>query len=124
MTQKRLGDDLHIAEVQDEAGRVRQRYARYLAADGRSWVRHGLFRAYSVSGGLISEGTYEHGLENGLWRDYHDNGQVAAQGSYRGGREDGEWCFWRDDGELEQKCVFVNGVEVDSGGSTGGRTEN
>ena len=93
--------DLELAEIPYPSGVVRFRYARYLAADGTHWVRHGLFRAYHEDGSLASEGTYEHGREHGLWRDYHPNGQKAAEGHYSHGEEVGTWSYWSPSGEPE-----------------------
>jgi len=94
--------DLHIAEIPYESGQIRFRYARYLAADGASWIRHGLFTAYHHDGALASEGTYEHGKEHGPWRDFHANGQLAAEGRYEHGVEVGEWTFWNAMGVTEE----------------------
>lgn len=91
--------DLNIAEIPWEDGGIRFRYMRYLSADGKRWIRHGLFRAYHRNGTLASEGNYEHGLEQGLWRDYHENGQLAAEGAYSAGEEVGRWRYWNDRGE-------------------------
>ncbi|XAH21484.1 hypothetical protein AAFF27_15815 [Xylophilus sp. GW821-FHT01B05] len=90
--------DLHIAEIPYPSGAIRFRYSRYLAADGSTWIRHGLFRAYHESGLLASEGNYEHGKEHGAWRDYHPNGQVAAEGAYANGVESGAWQYWSANG--------------------------
>ena len=72
--------ELNIAEIAHENGETKQRYTRYLASDGKRWVRHGLFRAYHPTGELAAEGHYEHGLEQGAWCDYHPNGQKAEIG--------------------------------------------
>jgi len=40
--------DLEIAEIFHESGTIKFRYARYLAADGSRWIRHGRFVAYGV----------------------------------------------------------------------------
>ena len=93
--------DLHIAEISYPSGTVRFRYSRYLAEDGSTWVRHGLFRAHHEDGSLASEGNYEHGLEHGLWRDFHANGQLAAEGSYSNGEQIGAWQYWSADGSDE-----------------------
>ena len=90
--------DLHIAEIPYPSGAIRFRYSRYLAADGSTWIRHGLFRAYHESGLLASEGNYEHGKEHGAWRDYHSNGQVSAEGAYANGVESGAWQYWSANG--------------------------
>ena len=96
-----MNADLNIAEIPYESGEVRFRYARYLAADGTRWIRHGLFRAYHRNGTLASEGNYVDGAEEGLWRDYHENGQLAAEGHYKKGEEVGTWRYWNDKGEPE-----------------------
>jgi len=57
-------EDLNIAEILSESGRVRYRYARYLSADGTEWIRHGRFEAYHVNGTLSSEGTFVDGVAN------------------------------------------------------------
>jgi antitoxin component YwqK of YwqJK toxin-antitoxin module len=98
--------ELHIAEILYRSGELQYRYARYLADDGKRWVRHGLFRAYSESGVLISEGFYNHGAEDGLWRDYHPNGQLATEGHYQNGVEVGEWRFWDADGRPEETVTY------------------
>ncbi|MGT0192277.1 toxin-antitoxin system YwqK family antitoxin [Burkholderia pyrrocinia] len=74
--------ELNIAEVLYPSGALRSRYSRYLAADERRWIRHGLFVEYREDGTLASEGTYEHGVEHGVWKDFHPNGQLAALGDY------------------------------------------
>jgi len=91
-------EDLNIAEILSESGRVRYRYARYLSADGTEWIRHGRFEAYHVNGTLSSEGTFVHGVEQGEWRDYHPNGQLAAQGVYENGEAIGDWQFYDQNG--------------------------
>ena len=90
--------DLNIAEVPHESGELRYRFARNLSQDGSRWVMHGLFQEYHQNGQLISEGMYEHGVEQGLWRDYFPNGQLAAKGMYKDGKEVGEWHYWNEDG--------------------------
>ncbi len=92
--------DLNIAEIPFESGEIQYRYSRYLAEDGKKWVRHGLFVAYYRNGRLASEGNYVDGVEHGLWRDFHENGQLAAQGIYENGKEVGEWHFWNADGTI------------------------
>lgn len=92
-------EDLNIAEILSEDGRVRFRYARYLSEeDGAQWIRHGRFEAYHANGTRSSEGTFVHGVEHGEWRDYHPNGQLAAQGGYEHGEEVGQWLFYDQDG--------------------------
>ena len=93
--------DLQIAEIPYESGAVQFRYARYLAADGSRWIRHGRFVAYYEDGTIKSEGEYAHGQEQGLWRDYHANGKLAAEGNYECGTETGTWHFWSESGEPE-----------------------
>jgi antitoxin component YwqK of YwqJK toxin-antitoxin module len=91
--------ELNIAEIAYENGEIKQRYTRYLASDGKRWVRHGLFRAYHPTGELASEGHYEHGLEQGAWCDYHANGQKAAEGRYdKGSETPGSWRYWNPAG--------------------------
>lgn len=90
--------DLEIAEIFYESGTIKYRYARYLAADGSRWVRHGLFVAYAEDGAVASEGTYEHGVEHGPWKDFHPNGRLAAAGNYDCGTEVGNWTYWDADG--------------------------
>ena len=95
--------DLHIAEIPFPSGVVRYRYARYMSADGKAWIRHGLFRAYHEDGSLASEGNYEHGQEQGVSRDYHPNGQLAAEGAYTNGVESGQRQFWSESGIPEPR---------------------
>jgi antitoxin component YwqK of YwqJK toxin-antitoxin module len=102
---------LHVAEIPYPSGAVRFRYARILSSDGKRWVRHGLFRAYSEDGELISEGSYSNGREEGLWRDFHENGQIAAEGFYVAGKEHGLWRFWSSDGTPERETLYSRGVE-------------
>lgn len=96
-----MNADLNLAEILYDTGEVRYRYSRHLAADGKRWIRHGLFRAYHKNGNLASEGHYQQGTEEGLWRDYHENGRIAAEGYYEGGQEVGAWKHWNDRGEIE-----------------------
>lgn len=91
-------EDLNIAEILSEDGRVRFRYARYLSEDGTRWIRHGRFEAYHVNGAVASEGMFVHGVEQGDWRDYYPNGQLAAQGVYQDGEEIGDWQFFDQNG--------------------------
>ena len=93
--------DLHIAEIPYESGAIRFRYSRYMSADGSTWIRHGLFRAYHEDGSLASEGNYEHGHEHGRWHDYHPNGQLAASGDFAHGAVIGAWQYWLPDGSHE-----------------------
>jgi antitoxin component YwqK of YwqJK toxin-antitoxin module len=93
--------DLNIAEIPYPSGQLKYRYSRYLASDGGSWIRHGLFRAYHENGQLASEGNYVDGLEQGFWRDYHENGQIAAEGEYKDGTEVGTWRYWNGEGAQE-----------------------
>lgn len=90
--------DLSIAEVPYESGELHFRFSRYMSQDGSRWVMHGLFQEYHPNGQIISEGWYEHGLEQGMWRDYFPNGQPAAEGLYENGKEGGEWRYWNRDG--------------------------
>lgn len=90
-----------IAEIFYDSGALRYRYARYLAADGGRWVRHGPFVAYYEDGTIASEGTYEHGVEHGRWKDFHPNGTLAALGNYDRGVEAGEWQYWDANGQCE-----------------------
>jgi antitoxin component YwqK of YwqJK toxin-antitoxin module len=90
--------DLNIAEIQFDSGELHYRYSRYLAEDGKKWIRHGLFTAYHKNGQLASEGHYIHGVEHGVWRDFHENGQRAAEGNYENGKEIGESRYWNIDG--------------------------
>ena len=62
--------DLEIAEIPYENGAIQCRYSRYLSEDGKHWVRHGFFVAYSEEGVVLSEGYYEHGLEQGEGPDF------------------------------------------------------
>jgi len=103
---------LNIAEVPYDTGAVHFRYSRYLAPDGKKWIRHGLFVEYHRDGTVASEGNYEHGLEEGLWRDFHANGKRAAEGSYRAGKQHGEWSYWDEDGEPEGSSSYEDGREV------------
>lgn len=105
-------ETLHIAEVPYESGQLKYVYSRYLADDGRRWIRHGLFRAFHPNGVLKSEGHYEHGAESGSWRDFHENGKLAAEGSYREGKADGLWRFWDEQGREERAVMFQEGAEV------------
>jgi antitoxin component YwqK of YwqJK toxin-antitoxin module len=94
--------DLNIAEITHDSGAVKCRYGRYIADDGKRWIRHGLFRAYHEDGKLASEGHYEHGVEHGWWRDFHENGQLAAEGQYDSGQEmAGTWRYWNSDGVVQ-----------------------
>ncbi|ALM85393.1 toxin-antitoxin system YwqK family antitoxin [Bordetella sp. N] len=93
-----MSNELNIAEIPHENGIVRYRYSRYLSADGKKWIRHGLFRAFHEDGTLASEGTYVDGVEHGLWRDFHANGKPAAEGNYENGQEAAGWKFWNDQG--------------------------
>jgi antitoxin component YwqK of YwqJK toxin-antitoxin module len=90
--------ELNIAEVLYPSGALRYRYSRYLAADGRRWIRHGLFVEYREDGTIASEGTYEHGVEHGVWKDFHPNGQLAALGDYDHGTEAENWTYWNAEG--------------------------
>lgn len=92
---------LNLAEVLDEAGRLKFRYSRYMSSDATKWIRHGLFVAYYPDGCVASEVTYEHGAEHGPCRDLHSNGQIAAEGAYSKGRECGLWKYYAEDGTLE-----------------------
>jgi antitoxin component YwqK of YwqJK toxin-antitoxin module len=85
--------DLELAEIPDEEGRLKFRYARYLAQDGSRWIRHGMFEAYHPNGVLASEGEYRDGREHGRWRDYHADGSLAAEGDYAEGEQVGEWTY-------------------------------
>lgn len=91
---------LHIAEILDEKGNLKCRYARYMDETGTRWIRHGLFISYHPNGRVMSEGIYAHGAEDGFWRDFHATGALAAEGRYSGGREVGKWCFYDEDGIL------------------------
>jgi len=88
-----VSDDLELAEILDAEGRLKFRYARYLAQDGSRWIRHGRFEAYHPNGTLASEGEYRDGREHGRWRDYHADGRLAAEGDYAEGEEVGEWAY-------------------------------
>lgn len=88
---------MNIAEIFYESGKLRYRYARYLASDGARWIRHGPFTAFHENGQLASEGNYVDGLENGVWRDFHEDGRLAAEGHYKLGQEMGEWQYWDAD---------------------------
>lgn len=96
--------ELNIAEIPYEGGGIRYRYSRYLDADGKRWIRHGLFTAYHPNGQLASEGQYIDGVEAGLWRDFHENGQLAAEGEYAHGNEVGVWRYWNEDGTPGQSA--------------------
>ncbi len=102
---------LHISEIPWETGELRYRYSRRLSEDGSRWIRHGLFQAFHVGGGLASEGMYADGREEGVWRDFHENGRLAAEGNYREGLKDGVWRFWTDDGVLECETAYTAGEE-------------
>jgi len=91
--------DLEIAEIYHTNGGIKYRYSRYLAADGSRWIRHGLFVAYGETGTVISEGNYDHGVEDGPWKDYHPNGTIAASGDYEQGNEVGTWMYWNADSQ-------------------------
>ncbi|WP_316154950.1 hypothetical protein [Cupriavidus sp. BIC8F] len=93
--------DLEIAEIRYENGGVKYRYSRYLASDGSRWIRHGPFVAYGEDGTVVSEGTYDHGVEHGSWKDFHPNGRIAASGEYDRGHEVGTWKYWDADGQPE-----------------------
>jgi antitoxin component YwqK of YwqJK toxin-antitoxin module len=101
-----------LAEVRHSDGKVKYRYTRYIAADGKRWIRHGEFRAYYPSGAVASEGNYAHGHEEGAWKDFHENGSVAAQGTYRVGKEHGEWLYYGENGQLEERVEYADGVEL------------
>jgi antitoxin component YwqK of YwqJK toxin-antitoxin module len=90
--------ELEIAEIPYNSGEMHFRYARYMSADGKKWIRHGLFQAYHRNGKLASEGHYLNDLEHGHWKDFHENGQIAAEGDYDHGQEVGVWKFWKLDG--------------------------
>jgi antitoxin component YwqK of YwqJK toxin-antitoxin module len=102
--------ELNIAEVPYESGALHFRYSRILAADGKRWLRHGLFVEYSDNGTILSEGNYHLGKEQGLWRDYYPNGNPAAEGTYEAGLEHGVWRFWDETGNVRQ-TIFVHGEE-------------
>ena len=103
--------DLNLIEVPYASGAIRHRFAVAPNADGTSWVRHGLFVAYSETGVVLSEGSYVHGKEHGLWRDYHPNGQLAAEGQYVHGNEEGLWRFWNEQGAEERPTEYERGQE-------------
>lgn len=94
-------NELHIAEIPYESGRVKFRYARKLSTDGQRWVRHGKFEQYAEDGTLLSEGQYVDGKEEGIWRYYHPDGNLAAEGRYSQGAEVGRWRYWSADGSEE-----------------------
>lgn len=94
--------NLNIAEIPFDTGELHYRYSRYLAADEKKWIRHGLFTAYHKNGQLASEGNYVHGVEHGIWRDFHENGEIAAEGNYENGKEIGEWRYWNIDGAQQK----------------------
>jgi hypothetical protein len=94
----RTPPDLNIAEISYGNGELHFRFARYLSEDGSRWIMHGLFQEYHPNGQLISEGMYEHGVEQGLWKDHFPNGQPAAEGRYDEGQKIGEWRYWNEDG--------------------------
>lgn len=89
--------ELEIAEIFHDSGALRYRYARYLAPEGRRWIRHGLFFAYHENGAIASEATYEHGPR----KDLHLNGQLAALGHYDRGIALEPWQYWDVDGRPE-----------------------
>ena len=91
-----MSDDetLNIAEIPDENGNPKFRYARVLAADGSRWIRQGRFEAYYPDGKLASEGEYRDGKEHGPWKDYHPDGRLAAEGDYESGQKIGEWKYF------------------------------
>lgn len=101
-----------MAEIRHAEGKVKYRYTRCSASDGKRWIRHGEFRAYYPSGALASEGTYTHGHEQGAWKDFHENGSVAAEGNYRDGKEQGEWLYYGENGQLEERVEYADGVEL------------
>jgi antitoxin component YwqK of YwqJK toxin-antitoxin module len=105
-------DVLNIAEIPHQDGSLRFRYSRYLSADGKKWVRHGLFHAFHANGQLASEGEYVDDLENGPWRDYHDNGRPAAEGRFKAGKKEGVWHYWDEEGHPEEDEEYVEGVIV------------
>ena len=91
-----------LVEVPYDTGEIRCRYARVLAPDGTSWIRHGLYREYDRDGQIISEGSYKNGKEDGLWRVWYPNGQLAAEGHYENGAGFG-WRYWDSDGTLRDR---------------------
>jgi antitoxin component YwqK of YwqJK toxin-antitoxin module len=103
---------LHIAEVPYPTGTIQQRYSRYPSADGKTWIRHGLFVSYHENGNVASEVTYEHGSEQGSCNDFYENGQLAASGQYENGKEHGTWRFWNVSGQEEASVTYVHGVEI------------
>lgn len=104
-------DVLHIAEVLYDTGAVKFRYSRFMAPDGKKWIRHGLFRHYYPNGQLASEGHYDNGFKVGLWSDYHENGTLAAEGQYDSGKMHGAWHYWDDSGNAEQDEHYEQGTQ-------------
>lgn len=104
MTQK--DHRLDIAEVPFETGDVQFRYARYLAPDGKSWIRHGLFIQYHRDGTVAAEGQYVHGHEHGVWKSFHANGALAVEGRFDDGNQVGVWRYWNEDGIEETSETF------------------
>ena len=72
---------------------------------------NGKFKAYSVDGKLIEEGSYSNGKMNGVFREYMD-GKLIVQCLYKDDRMDGKFTRWRDidKGILESTINYKNGL--------------
>ncbi|PPK84269.1 TonB family protein [Neolewinella xylanilytica] len=78
-------------------------------ADKKMRVNNGPARKWFDEGGLRSEVTFVHGLEEGIYVDYHRNGAVASTGTYRRGQKTGTWLHYRNDGTLYKSANYRAG---------------
>ena len=130
------------ASVEDGTERPLTQYGKnnVLTANGAerfedgAWHKHGQFTFRNERGEIVSEGSYEMGLETGPWTQvyedgargegsflagqrsgpwatYFPNGVPQDSGAYKEGRRTGEWTSRRKDGTLLRKAMFVDGKE-------------
>ena len=76
--------------------------------------RHGAWTYKYLSGEVMREGTFEHGLEEGTWITYHRDGEKQDESTYKAGNPDGTWLRYAESGRKIMERSYVDGIREGS----------
>lgn len=75
----------------------------------KSWLFHGMSRAWDVEENLIAEINYDQGFLNGVSIYYHPNGQIWKCIPYEKGKINGKVEIFKKDGKLLSQIFYCQG---------------
>lgn len=72
----------------------------------------GVAREYSNDGKLLSEISYENGLQHGIARYWYPTGELRGEETFKRNGRTGVSRWWYRDGKLERETTFEHSIRV------------